>query len=320
MVCSARRSDRDMLTRAFVLAFSILVLVVARAPSAYADDVSCPDGRTLDRALQICFISVTSSGSGGSGQPPPPDVVDQGGAVSACMNRAFGRNEPVPCESDGGWWSDATQCYVQLMDPQPPKSDSVWQGNSEGAIYTCRGSTPGAAAPFAAFWSASMPAGPAAPVDSAVVAQTIVEQMELRAISIGMVPEDRPGSMGVVGLPVWMWVDAPTEQTYGPMTRSASLGTVTVTATATVSKVWWEMGDGGAVTCLSAGTPFTDGHGGQSSPDCGYTYTEQGTYTVRATSFWSVDWTSSTGVSGSIPLQFTQSRIVQIGELQVVRK
>ena len=45
-----------------------------------------------------------------------------------------------------------------------------------------------------------MPAGPA------VVARSIVEQMQLRAITIGMVPEDRPGSMGVVGLPLWMWV------------------------------------------------------------------------------------------------------------------
>ena len=62
------------------------------------------------------------------------------------------------------------------------------------------------AAPFTAFWSASMPAGPAAPVDPAVVAQTIVSQMELRAFDIGMVPEDRPGSMGIVGLPMWLWV------------------------------------------------------------------------------------------------------------------
>jgi len=79
------------------------------------------------------------------------------------------------------------------------------------------------------------------------------------------------------------------------------------------------MGDGGVVTCTTSGTPFTQGHGGQSSPDCGYTYARQGTYTVRATSYWSVDWTSNTGVSGSIPLQFGQSRIVQIGEIQVVR-
>ncbi len=235
------------------------------------------------------------------------------------MNTSFGKNEPVECEADGGYWSNDKQCYVKLMDPQPAKDDPVWQGHSTGGIYGCTVGAGGAAWPTASFWSESAPAGPAAPVDPAVVAQTIVEQMELRAITIGMVPEDSPGSMGIVGLPVWMWVDSPSEQTFGPMTRSASLGGVTVTATASVSKIWWQMGDGGAVTCWSAGTPYTDGHGGEQSPDCGYIYSKQGTYTIRATSYWSVDWTATTGVSGSIPLEFTQSRMVQVGEIQVVR-
>ena len=122
------------------------------------------------------------------------------------MDTSFGRNEAVPCESEFGWWSADMKCYVQLADPQPAKSGAVWQGNTDGAIYSCRIGASGVANPFGLFWSASMPAGPAAPVDPAVVAQSIVEQMELRAITIGMVPEDRPGSLGVVGLPLWMWV------------------------------------------------------------------------------------------------------------------
>ena len=122
------------------------------------------------------------------------------------MDTSFGRDEAVPCESEYGWWSTDKFCYVQLADPQPPKTDAVWQGNTDGAIYSCRIGASGVANPFGLFWSASMPAGAAAPVDPAVVAQSIVEQMELRAITIGMVPEDRPGSLGVVGLPLWMWV------------------------------------------------------------------------------------------------------------------
>ena len=116
------------------------------------------------------------------------------------MDTSFGRNEAVPCESEFGWWSADMKCYVQLADPQPAKSGAVWQGNTDGAIYSCRIGSPGAWNPFELFWSASMPAGPA------VVARSIVEQMQLRAITIGMVPEDRPGSLGVVGLPLWMWV------------------------------------------------------------------------------------------------------------------
>ena len=264
-----------------------------------------------------CLVAVSAAGSNGDYPPQVhTQVTDQGGTVSACIRDV--KNEPVPCESASGWWSNERQCYVQLMDPQPVPGHVLWEGRTDGAIYLCTYSFGFAVMPLP-FWSDSMPAGPAAPVDPAVVAQTIVEQMELRAITIGMVPEDSPGSMGVVGLPAWMWVDAPSEQTFGPMTRSASLGGVSVTATARVTKVLWEMGDGGAVTCTSPGTPFSDGHGGQQSPDCGYTYARQGTYTIRATSYWSVDWTSTSGPSGSIPLQFTQSRILLVGEIQVVR-
>lgn len=293
-----------------------LFLVVGLAPPAGAD-VVCPDGKQIDQLTASCVLSVSVEGQPGSGaQQGVPAVVDSGGTVSACMNDI--QNEPVPCESASGWWSNERQCYVQLMDPQPVPGHVLWEGRTDGAIYLCTYSFGFAVMPLP-FWSDSMPAGPAAPVDPAVVAQTIVEQMELRAITIGMVPEDSPGSMGVVGLPAWMWVDAPSEQTFGPMTRSASLGGVSVTATARVTKVLWEMGDGGAVTCTTPGTPFSDGHGGQQSPDCGYTYAQQGTYTIRATSYWSVDWTSTSGPSGSIPLQFTQSRILLVGEIQVVR-
>lgn len=309
-----------MLGRRIVITSAVtLAVLLPQASFAVAAPVDCSGG-FVEAVTQICDISVSASGSsGGSSEAGQPEVVDQGGSVSACINSSFGKNEPVDCEVDGGYWSNDKQCYVKLVDPQPAKDDPVWQGHKTGGIYGCKVGAGGAAWPSALFWSESTPAGPAAPVDPAVVAQTIVEQMELRAITIGMVPEDFPGSMGIVGLPVWLWVDSPSEQTFGPMTRSASLDGVTVTATAHVTKVWWEMGDGGAVTCWSAGTPFTDGHGGEKSPDCGYTYSKQGTYTVRATSFWSVDWTASTGVSGSIPLRFSQSRTVQVGEIQVVR-
>ena len=61
--------------------------------------------------------------------------------------------------------------------------------------------------------------------------------MNLRPISIGIVPEDRPGSVGLVGMPVWLWAASPgPAQSWGPITRSASAGGVTVTATAKVQQ------------------------------------------------------------------------------------
>lgn len=316
---------RSPVARVILLAALMLLSMVMLLPSgvrAVADPgVTCPDGQALDARTQTCRIYIVNTGAptGPGDAPVQPVSGGSGGEVTACVDRSLGRNDPLPCESDRGYWSNAMNCYVRLRDPQPPKSSSLWQGREDGAIYDC-GLPAGQDGPPTPFWSASMPAGPAAPVDPAVVAQTIVTQMELRAFDIGMVPEDRPDSMGIVGLPMWLWVNNPSEQTFGPMVRSASLGSVTVTATADVQRIVWDMGDGGAVTCTTVGTPFTDGHGGNQSPDCGYTYTRQGTYAIAATAYWNVAWASNTGVTGNIPLEFTSTRQVVVGEIQVVRR
>jgi hypothetical protein len=135
---------------------------------------------------------------------------------------------------------------------------------------------------------------------------------------MGMVPEDKPGYVGLVGMPVWMWVDTPDAHTYGPASNTASDGSVTVTIIAKVARTLWEMGDGRSVTCATAGTPYQDSNGKQHSPDCGYSYSKQGTYTIRATTTWDIAWTANTGQSGTIPLTLTATRSVVIGEVQVL--
>ena len=77
------------------------------------------------------------------------------------------------------------------------------------------------------------------------------------------------------------------------------------------------MGDGEVTVCRSPGTAYRDSFGMKDSPDCGYTYSRQGRYVVRATSYWTVDW-SGMGRSGSIPLSFVDSVRVTIGEAQVL--
>ena len=141
--------------------------------------------------------------------------------------------------------------------------------------------------------------------------------MNLHAVRIGMVPEPTPGKVGLVGMPVWMWAQDPDAATWGPVTRSASSGGYTVSATAKVLKVVWSMGDGEVVVCRTPGTAYEDRFGKTSSPDCGYTYTRQGRHRVRATSYWSVDW-AGMGQSGTIPLSFSDSAVVTIGEVQVL--
>ena len=102
-----------------------------------------------------------------------------------------------------------------------------------------------------------------------------------------------------------------------PITASASDSGLTVTITAKAERIVWNMGDGRTVTCISAGTPFRTGDGGRESPTCGHTYTRQGTYTVRATTYWVVTW-AGIGQSGTIPLNFTDTTTITMGEAQVL--
>jgi hypothetical protein len=204
-------------------------------------------------------------------------------------------------------------------DPQPPLSDPVWDGHTDGAIYDCvvgPALTGGFQAPLTLrYWSAT----PLAAVpDPSVLAQQAVDSMGLRAIRVGIVPRADAGSVGLVGVPNWMWVDAPDAVTFGPNTASATAGGWTVTATARVESVTWNLGDGQVVTC-GAGTPYRASYGARPSPDCGHVYTEQGQYTVTATSHWVITW-SGIGQVGTIAMDLAESALVTIGEAQVLRQ
>lgn len=203
--------------------------------------------------------------------------------------------------------------------PQPPQSEPVWGGHTDGAIYDCVVLPRIGPGSFQAgwtipFWAA---AAPPPPPDPAVLAREAVAAMNLRAVDIGIVPEDAPGSIGVIGLPTWMWVDNPGQATMGPITRTAAARGFTVTATAKVGKIVWSMGDGSSVTCTGSGTPYADSYGRQSSPTCGHTYTRDGRYAVTATSYWTVEW-AGIGQAGEIGLDFSDTTNITMGEVQVI--
>lgn len=303
-----------------------LVLTVLLGGTAVAEPVTCPPGQAPHPRTGQCRIVVISPGPSPGPRPGPDPVVgprDPAPAPPAAPRvcRWDGENpQEVPCESGFGSWSQSRQCYVQLIDPAPPYSDPEWEGRTEGSLYTC---TPPywvdiGLVPIYTFWSASPPDGVAPPPDPRVLAQQAITTMNLSAISIGLVPEPVPGSVGLVGLPVWMWVDTPSENTWGPITRSASAAGWTVTATAQVSQVSWDMGDGQVITC-GEGTAYQDAFGTSSSPTCGHTYTRQGEYTVRATSHWVITW-AGIGQSGTIAMDLVDTAPVAIGEVQVLRK
>lgn len=308
-----------MLKRLIAVVVVLLAGVAPQAVPAFATNppVTCPPGQVPDPRSGGCMIVVDTPGGDSNPSLPGNGGSQTGGANSTASSKCFfPAGKEIPCRDGDSWWSDAELCYVSVQQPQPPKSDPVWEGHTDGTIYFCRN-------PFiigttsASFWSAARPGGPAAPPDPQELAQQAIAVMRLRAINIGIVPEARPGSVGIIGLPTWMWAQAPDDTTWGPVTRSVSAGGFAVTATAKVERVVWTMGDGSTVVCTKPGTPYADSFGRQSSPDCGHTYTRTGRYTVRATSHWVVTW-AGIGQSGTIPLDFTDTTAVTMGEVQVL--
>ncbi|WP_299521084.1 hypothetical protein [uncultured Serinicoccus sp.] len=285
--------------------------------------VVCGPGEVIDPGTGRCRIVIEGpgdpivpgdpvdpgGGGGGGGEGPPVDV--------ACTETVSG--QVVPCELAGGWhWVQGWNAYAKLADPQPRKSDPAWEGNTEGAIYV-RGNWLGDPSLEPGFvdmaWSMNPPWEDVPnPLDLAYQA---IAEMNLQAVGIGIVPEDGPDRIGLVGLPTWMWVDDPAENTLGPVSRTASAAGYSVTATGVVEKVVWDMGDGALVTCTGPGTPYADEFGDRASPDCGHRYGDPGTYQVSATSFWVITW-SGMGQSGQIPMDLVEATTIRLGEAQAI--
>ena len=163
------------------------------------------------------------------------------------------------------------------------------------------------------FWADSAPPQ----VNPAALAREAVDSMNLVAPTVGATPLPSAEAVSLIGLPTWLWIDAADEHSWGPITRTASAGGVTVTATAKVAKVVWDMGDGNTVTCTNKGTEWTAAKGTGDSPTCGYRYNSRGERTITATTFWEVDW-SGAGQSGTITFDMSGTRDVNVVELRAV--
>jgi hypothetical protein len=222
-----------------------------------------------------------------------------------------------------GYWSNTYNCYVQLAHPQPPAGDPNWQGHKpgDGAVYSCYQPQTDMSI---LFWAANPPPGSGSGPSPRDVAEVAIKQMHLAAIDIGIAPRPGRGSVGLVGMPVWMWAENPDGHTYGPISATASAGGITITATAKVRQITWDMGDGSEVICTTAGTPYRPSYGREQSPDCGHIYRKSSanqpgeSYTVTATSDWVVTW-SGAGQVGTIRVGgLTRSTRIQIGEAQVL--
>ncbi|MEU8605340.1 ATP/GTP-binding protein [Streptomyces parvulus] len=249
------------------------------------------------------------------------DVPGQSGNSQAGGNNST--SAPGKSDSSGGGNSTDTRvCKYKLADPQPPAGSLDWEGHQpgDGAVYqqTCGWEDLDGHLITQMVWLAEPPEQET--IDPAVLAQRVVDSMTLLGPDIA---SPRATGRYTVGVPVWMWVNQ-SATTYGPNTASASAGGVAVTATAKVSKIVWQMGDGSTVTCAGPGTPYRGSSAMVKSPTCGHRYSATsadapgGRYSVTATSTWTIDWQGG-GQSGQLEEIRQSDMQVAVGELQVVR-
>jgi hypothetical protein len=127
-------------------------------------------------------------------------------------------------------------------------------------------------------------------VTPAQVGQMAVSELDFVAPMVSMAP---PGP-AFVNFESWLWVDQ-----WQTIIKIAMVGGISATATATPKYVIWQMGQGqGQVRCDSAGAVYNPQIPDEDqSTSCGYTYqvaSQPGqAYTVTATVYYDVSWTST---------------------------
>ena len=293
--------------------------------------------------LAAAFLVTVGIVSAQSSDPPPP-VGDVWGSTR-CSNtpspecdlevgtrggeggfgNAPGDGEPPRPASNGGGGgraADVPACRYVRSDFQAPVgglapgAGSGPETGEEGAWYVWR--CFGVESPDAFInppvW---IPDGeqPGAGPSAEELAQRARDQLRLGAPSIAA----SPAGDQLVNLPTWMWL----AEGWAPVSATASVPGVSVTATATPTSVTWAMGDGQTVTCAGPGTPFAPGGDPtEESPDCGYTYRRSSAaqpgqaYAVSATVNWTVTWAGA-GEDGTFPdLTTTGTAQFRVAEAQ----
>lgn len=333
-----KRLFASIIAAATLVAGSVLATTI---PASAADGVWC------DPQTTVCFISISAPSDpapnpDSNGWTPGAPTCYYENSQSGLMQLGWSEDEIrvfdggsyqrfygiIDCGGSTSYWSNTRQCYVYMKDGVWPTRPSSY--SEEAGYYGCImfSPTPGGpgVGPETNFWSETVPPGLQVLTPGRAALQ-LISTFQLRGIDIGMAPEVNPAwghRRSYVGIPVWLWVENPQPLTWGPYSETATLGGQTITATAQVTSVRWDMGDGGSQVCGGTGTPYTSGYGVTDSPTCGYRYgttseTQGGDrYTVTATSQWVVTWTALSGANGTVNLT-TQSAVpIEINELQTV--
>jgi len=280
-----------------ILVLAGFVLAPFESKPAYGDATTSESGGTISVG-----VSAGSSSGDSPGAASGTDASDNSnGNAPVCTSTVLTLNNdlgPPPGVTTPGSWYTIT-C-----------SDASG-GNTTENLWISAGSPP-----------PSMPA-----VSPRSVALQAENSLRLPTPSLSFNPPDG----AVVNLPTWLWVDG---AIWHPHSVSATVGSVTATATANPVSVTWNMGDGGSTACQGPGSAYqTDLPSSGQVTGCSYTYgdtsagqpsadgdPDQGVFTVSATVAWEVSWTAQgTAGGGALPGLFTSSQAqLRVGQVESV--
>jgi hypothetical protein len=124
-------------------------------------------------------------------------------------------------------------------------------------------------------------------------------------------PHPRPamspaiGSDQLVGLSTWLWLEP---GSWATLDATASVPGLSATATATPTRVRWDMGDGTVVTCDGPGVAYDPTRDDDAqSTDCKHTYQHvsagepSGAYAATVAVDWAITWSATNGQGGTLP-------------------
>lgn len=141
-------------------------------------------------------------------------------------------------------------------------------------------------------WNA---AAPVAVIDEASIAVSAFAQLDLDPIGVGMAPKpDLADPNVLIGAPAYFWAEGGAPA-IGPIGTTVTEQGITITLNATMDTVTYDTGDGTTLTCTRdqiAAPPANMSL--QGDPDCGHRWANSGTYTLTATSNWTIAWQGPT--------------------------
>jgi hypothetical protein len=281
-----------MLTRFGMVSVTLLLAALGFSSPAYADGsgVTLP-GIDVGCGSEGCDVEV---GTPGSNDPDDGSDGDSGGGSGGRPVCTYEQVElsPEVIAGLGGQPAGEGAWYVKLC--VFTTADGVLRSTTE------------------LVWLTEAP--PA--VTPAQLAQIARARLQLPQVGMQL----NPATSSMVNVPVWLALAAG----WDSRTATASVPGLSVTATATPSRVHWDMGNGGSKVCSSPGTVFRAGVDDPyaASPTCGFTYTdpvgEGVTYTVRATVTYTITWAGG-GQSGTLAdLTAAGTTAMTVGESQAV--